>query len=104
MANPPQPTPTRPETTTRPARSTGKSWGIYIAVAVVALLALFLLFGSFSGPDETVATDPMIEQVPVGAATQAPTAIAPGGTLPAGNADPVIVIEGDAEVEVIDDN
>ena len=127
MANPTRPDPTGTQSATRPTRNNAKSWGLYLVIAVIALLVMLFLFGGFGGPDETVTTGPTIDEVPAAlpegdaaltngavippdnvqpdaAQSSVPTEAVPGAPAADGDAEPVIVIKGDAEVEVLDEN
>lgn len=124
MANPRRPDPGTHNTDTTGPQS-GKTW-IYGAIAAVVILLLVLFFGGFLGDDtamqddvatptpteqdeiEVITSDPSTAPAPTDDAAAPPAAgtdvlddPAPAGTEE--DAD-VIDIEGDAEVEVLDES
>jgi len=113
MAIPPRPDYTRPETEneTRPETATmrsGGNWLIYIAIGLIALLVLVFLLGGFNNRSTTMGNNPDLLQVPAGAPAVEPAGAPaanddPGLNRTDDSTDPVIEIEGDAEVEVLDD-
>lgn len=131
MAQPPRNNPRDPSSGAQPKQ--GRSWGVYLAIIAIVLLVLYLLFGNVFSPDPVPDEDPAVETTTPDAGPDpvAPDAdpVAPdtdpaGGSEttpadPATGADPtapgdaaeeeeeeedVIDIEGDAEVEVLDES
>ncbi|MFN7004424.1 MAG: hypothetical protein ACK4NW_13455 [Roseinatronobacter sp.] len=124
MAQPPRNNPRDPSSGAQPKQ--GRSWGVYLAIIAIVLLVLYLLFGNVFSPDPVPDEDPAVETTtpdagpdpvapdadPAGGSETAPADPATGGdpTAPGDAAEEeeeeedVIDIEGDAEVEVLDES
>lgn len=131
MAQPPRNNPRDPSSGAQPKQ--GRSWGVYLAIIAIVLLVLYLLFGNVFSPDPVPDEDPAVvtttpdagpdpvapdadpvapDTDPAGGSETTPADPATGGdpTAPGDAAEEeeeeedVIDIEGDAEVEVLDES
>ena len=115
MATPPHRTDQRDSPPRRPAK--GSNRGLYIGIAVVVVLLILLFFGGFFTDDGIIEEDAAVQTTApeadgagndtrTGAETEVITSdtdtASPDADAQDGEA--VIDIEGDAEVEVIDEN
>lgn len=127
MAQPPRNNPNDPAPGTQSQQ--GRSWGVYLAIIAIVLLVLYLLFGNVFSPDPVTNEEPAVgtsvpeagtsgtgsepvtaDPDPVGGSQPAPAdpsaggdATAPGETTGQGEEDN-IDIQGDADVEVLDES
>lgn len=122
MAQPPRNNPNDPAPGTQPQK--GRSWGIYLAIIAVVLLVLYLLFGNVFSPDPVPEDEPAVgTSVPDSGSDPVATDPDPAGGTEPTPADPTtdgdttapddaagdsdvdnIDIEGDADVEVLDES
>lgn len=120
MATPPHRTDQRDSPPRKPAKSSNR--GLYIGIAVVVVLLILLFFGGFFTDDSIIEEDAAVQTTApeadtagddIGTETEVitsdpDTAASDTETAPPGadaqDGEEVIDIEGDAEVEVIDEN